>query len=378
MLTVGLLFAAVFLAYANGSNDNFKGVATLYGSGAASYRVALLLATAATFAGCLTSVYLAGALIKAFSGKGLVPDAVASSQGFLLAVAAGAATTVILATRIGMPISTTHALTGALTGAGVVAAGRDVHLDVLGSAFFLPLLVSPVLAAFLVIPLYKFATASATRLGLESESCVCIGPRQFVPVGRVAFGGNGAAAAIGGIANTLTVTAGKAPQCVSKYTGTVFGVTVQSAVDVVHYLSAMSVSFARGLNDTPKIAGLLLALKAFQIEVSMLAIAAAMALGGLVGARKVAETMSNKISSMNDGQALVANLVTAGLVISASRHGLPVSTTHVSVGAISGVGLVKGTAHGATIRNILMAWVATLPFAAVSAGLAMALISNYN
>ena len=112
-----------------------------------------------------------------------------------------------------------------------------------------------------------------------------------------------------------------------------------------HYVSAAAVSFARGLNDTPKIVALLLVVAGPRFaRLSMLAIALAMALGGLLNARKVAETMSKKISKMNDGQALTANLVTAFMVIVASRLGMPVSTTHVSVGAISGIGIVNGSA----------------------------------
>src|SRR5262249_19862260 len=100
----------------------------------------------------------------------------------------------------------------------------------------------------------------------------------------------------------------------------------------------------------------------------------AMAIGGLLNARKVAQTMSRKISRMNDGQALTANLVTAFLVIVASRLGAPVSTTHVSVGAIAGVGIINGTANRSMITGILASWVATLPIAALlGAALAVAL-----
>jgi PiT family inorganic phosphate transporter len=132
------------------------------------------------------------------------------------------------------------------------------------------------------------------------------------------------------------------------------------------------VSFARGLNDTPKIVALLLAVKALDIHVSMTAVAVAMSLGGWVNSRRVAETMSKKISVMNDGQALSANLVTAFMVIGASRLGLPVSTTHVSVGAISGAGLGRGTANTRVILSILMSWILTLPIAAVTAAVTMA------
>ena len=120
MLLLSLLVCmTLFVAYSNGANDNFKGVATLYGSNTVSFRTALWIGTAATLAGCICSVFLAETLVKAFSGKGLVPDAISGSPAFLAAVATGAASTVMLATVLGFPISTTHALTGALVGAGL-------------------------------------------------------------------------------------------------------------------------------------------------------------------------------------------------------------------------------------------------------------------
>jgi len=90
-----------------------------------------------------------------------------------------------------------------------------------------------------------------------------------------------------------------------------------------------------------------------------------MALGGLVGARKVADTMSKKIVTLNSGQGFVANLTTAALVIAASRFGLPVSTTHVATGGLFGIGTINKTAKGKTIANILLAWVTTLPVGAL-------------
>ena len=66
----------------------------------------------------------------------------------------------------------------------------------------------------------------------------------------------------------------------------------------------------------------------------MFTVALGMAVGGLLNARKVAETMSNKITKLNHGQGFTANLVTSILVIFASKLGMPVSTTHVSVGSL--------------------------------------------
>jgi PiT family inorganic phosphate transporter len=116
MILFLLFLAAAFLAYANGANDNFKGVASLYGSRTCSYRTAITWATITTFAGSICSIFLAQALLKKFSGKGIVPDQFAGSEVFVLAVALGAGLTVILATVTGFPISTTHGLLGAIAG----------------------------------------------------------------------------------------------------------------------------------------------------------------------------------------------------------------------------------------------------------------------
>ena len=360
---VFLFLITLFVAYANGANDNFKGVATLYGANIADYRTAITLATIATFLGCLASIFFAEALIKAFSGKGLVPDALAASPIFLLAVGTGAGAAVILAALLGFPISTTHSLTGALVGGGLMAASDELNLGVLGSAFLLPLLLSPVISILLTMPLYKVGHGLSKRLGVTKESCVCVAPGRFVPV--AAFTEGNVALAPEAISPGPLVTIGTAPACMDKYNGSVWGITAQKLIDNVHYLSAAVVSFARGLNDGPKIIALLLVMKAVNLQVSMLAVAVAMAIGGWLNAHKVAVTMSKRISRMNDGQALTANLVTAFLVIFASRLGMPVSTTHVSVGSITGIGIVNGSVDKAVISSILMSWLLTLPIAAV-------------
>jgi len=90
-----------------------------------------------------------------------------------------------------------------------------------------------------------------------------------------------------------------------------------------------------------------------------------MAIGGVLNARRVAETMSRKITAMNPGQGFTANLVTSLLVIGASLMAWPVSTTHVSVGALFGIGVVNRAARWRTVLTILAAWFVTLPLAAL-------------
>ena len=100
------------------------------------------------------SIFLAQTLLRKFSAKGIVPDHFVGSEYFLLAVAIGAGLTVIIATLTGFPISTTHALTGAISGCGLVAVGSQVNLAALGTGFVLPLLLSPVLASVMAGLLY--------------------------------------------------------------------------------------------------------------------------------------------------------------------------------------------------------------------------------
>jgi PiT family inorganic phosphate transporter len=146
-------------------------------------------------------------------------------------------------------------------------------------------------------------------------------------------------------------------------------------LDTAHFLSAGAVCFARGLNDTPKMAALLLGIGWLQGSAGMIVIAIAMALGGLISAKQVAETLAHKITGMNPGQGFAANLATALLVTTASLHGLPVSTTHVSVGALLGIGITTRQAKWRTVIPVLAAWVITLPCSALVAALLFKTIS---
>lgn len=304
MLLIFLFIAALFLSYSNGANDNFKGVATLFGGGVLSFKKALIWSTVTTVLGSITSVFLAEKLVKNFSGKGLVPDALLLTPEFAIAITFGAAVTVFFATKIGMPISTTHALVGGLLGCGIIAVGSDFNFVKLGTTFLIPLIFSPLVATFL-----SFITYYIVNKLTNNES--------------------------------------------SKW------------INQLHFVSSGIVCFSRALNDTPKIAALLLLVSFLDLKFGMLTVALAMALGGILNSRKVAEIMGSKITPMNANQGFTANLITGILVSTASVIGLPVSTTHVSVGSIFGIGIVSKKSDYSVIRNILMSWFLTLPFSAI-------------
>ena len=315
MLTL-LFLAVAFVAFTNGANANFKGVASLYGSGTTSLRRAAAWGTLSTFAGSVAAVFLAQGIVKAFSGRGIVPDELVSSSHFVCAVALGAAFTSFVATRLGFPVSTTHALVGALAGAGWAGSGV-VRFDALATAFLYPLLFSPVAAA--VAGAVAYLLLKRLRLA----------PDHRTP-----------------------------------------------ALDRLHFLSAGAASFARGLNDTPKMAALMLAVPAVGVGGAFAAIAVLIALGGLLDSSRVAETLGKRVTDMDPGQGFAASLVTAALVTTASLHSLPVSTTHVSVGSLLGMGAATGRAHWRKAAEIVLAWVSTVPCAALLGAAAYRLVAR--
>ena len=366
MLILFLVLATCFLAYSNGANDNFKGVASLFGSRTIGYRTAIAWATLTTFAGSVCSLFLAQTLIRRFSGNGVVPDGIAPSEPLLLAMAMGAGLTVVVATLAGFPVSTTHGLIGALLGSSVIAAGAALNVQPLVTGFLLPLLLSPVLAVTLASAIFIGLRLLRLRCGVTKEWCICVGAQeQVVPIPQPSAMAVWRSPAV----TVLHIAAGEEQRCEERYAGRFLGVRIQGMVDAAHFLSAGVVSFARGLNDTPKIAALLLTVAVLDLRGGILAVALSMALGGLLSARKVAETMSHRITAMNRGQGFAANLATGILVVLASTNGLPVSTTHVSVGSLFGIGLMARTANGQMMRAILLAWVVTLPCGALLGGL---------
>lgn len=369
-MVIAILLAGLFLAFSNGANDNFKGVATLLGSRTTSYKTALLWASFTTFAGSIAAFFLAQKLMTNFSGKGLVPDQIVQLTSFSVSVALAAALTVFLATRFGFPISTTHAITGALVGAGALASAGAINLEKLTSTFFLPLLISPVIAIIGASAIYPALSLLRRKFGVSRESCICIGNEVLMPAPRgLAVGSS---AAMIQVSCCPQISVGTNVTCEERYLGHVWGLSAKSVIDTSHFLSAGMVGFARGLNDTPKIAAILLVGNLINPLFAVALVAIIMCVGGFVYAKKIAETMSYQITEMNDGQGLSANLVTSLVVIGASQLGVPVSTTHVSCGSLFGIGAVTKKAHWGSILKIVLAWFITLPVAGALGFLAFA------
>jgi PiT family inorganic phosphate transporter len=360
MIAATLVLVTLALAFANGANDVSKGIATLVGSGVSSYRRALMWGSACTVAGAVAAGFLTQALVSTFNGKGLLVHP-RTSHAFLLAVAFGAVGWLVIATWTGLPVSTTHSLAGALVGAALVAFGASgIAWSAVVTRVALPLLLSPVIALVLlvaILPLLRPFVERFTRycLCVEAAESALVTPdgvalRQSIPI----------------------VEAGLEQSCTTAVAR--FGV-----VDTLHWITSGATSFFRGVNDAPKVLAVGFAAGAVigMSDVLLYAlVAAAMGAGSLIAGFRVTRTLAEKVTPIEPGNGFAANLVTSLLVALASRFGLPVSTTHVSTGAIVGVGLSRGggDVHWKTVGEMLLAWVVTLPASAVLAAMAYELM----
>src|SRR5690242_4936423 len=108
------------LAYSNGTNDVSKAIATLVGSGVTHYQTAIAWGTGWTILGASASAVVAAAMVNTFS-KSLVQPNTLIQPAAVLSILAGTMAWILFASRTGLPVSTTHALTGAMVGTGLIA-----------------------------------------------------------------------------------------------------------------------------------------------------------------------------------------------------------------------------------------------------------------
>jgi PiT family inorganic phosphate transporter len=346
-MTAVIFILLIGLAAANGANDVSKGVATLAGAGVARYRTAILWGAATTLLGALLSIPLGRGMGKLFS-SGIV--SASPTTAFALAVLVGTVAWVALASVARLPVSTTHAIVGSLVGAGLLLSSDAVQWDGVLQKTLMPLLISIVVAYVLSLVLTVLATWGSRVAARRRAAGTVAGDQPARPTG------NG-----GGIATRTHTETSSDPQ---------HGSAADRLLTGLHWLSSGATSAARGLNDTPKIAaigGFALLPAGFTANQLALLVAAAMAVGSLLGIR-VAHTLGEKVVKMSHGEGLRANLTTAVLVGAGATLALPMSTTHVSTGAI--VGSAGGDVrriNARTLRDFLIAWTVTPLFTAAVA-----------
>lgn len=363
LIVLGL---GAIVAFANGANDVSKGIATLVGSGLASERRALAWGAFWTGAGGLLGAVFAGAMVSTF-GTGVFGTGAHPSLAMAAGVVGGTAAWVLLATRFGLPVSTTHALLGALLGVGVIGLGAgDERWSAVGVKFVLPLALSPVAALA--------TTAAVVRAGRRwggrawgANDCVCI------DVASAALEAAGVGALSASRLPVLRITSGTAEACATTHT-----TKARLTLDRVHWMTSAGISAARAMNDAPKIAAVILAAGAADARGAVstggtfVIVTAAMVCGSLLGGRRVTAVLARKLTRMDRWEGFAANAATAVLVATGAVLGWPMSTTHVSAGGIVGSAADRfaEAVDRRVLGDMLLAWVVTLPGAALLGGVA--------
>ena len=358
-----VLAVGVLIAYANGANDVSKGIATLVGSGVASYRRAILWGTIWTGVGGLAGALLARAMVETF-GRGLLAGGTAPTIAATVAMLAGAGAWVAIATRTGLPVSTTHAIVGSIAGVGTMANGLDgFNWFTLGSKVALPLLLSPVLALMVTVVVLRIWNSFAVGAGRSKADCLCV---VMEPPPLLAEADSICCSTVPVFPIRTGIVLAPESACGFEESG-----ALRLTLNHLHWLTSGSASFARGMNDAPKMVALILAAGVASgadttlHPLAFVLVALAMVAGSWIAGRRVTGVMAEKVTQMDHYEGFVANLVTAAMVGPGAALGLPMSTTHVSAGAILGLGSQDaGRLNWKTVRDMLLAWVITLPAAA--------------
>ncbi|MHB1845616.1 MAG: inorganic phosphate transporter [Deltaproteobacteria bacterium] len=342
------------LAFANGSNDVSKGIATLVGTGVASHSRAIAWGALWTGVGGLLGARFAGAMLETF-GSGLFAPGITPAFTAALAALVGAAGWLLFASRTGLPVSTTHALVGSVVGVATLAGGvASVRWGSLGAKVLLPLALSPLAALALTGALLR---ATRPARGGVAADCLCadVAPTMVTAMGPMLAAGR----------VQLRLTTGTQAECVRGEPA-----ALRLTLSQLHWITSGAASLARAMNDAPKMVALLLSCSLLLGKVGRSAgslfavVTAGMVLGSLIGGRKVTRRLATDVTAMDAREGFIANLVTAGLVGSGAIFGLPMSTTHVASGGIFSAGAERGSLNRRAVRDILLAWVVTLPVAA--------------
>ncbi|MCJ7680127.1 MAG: inorganic phosphate transporter [Candidatus Aminicenantes bacterium] len=325
IIAVIIIILALLFDFLNGMNDAANSIATIVSTRVLTPRVAV--AWAAFFN--MVAAFGFGVGVAKTIGKGIVSPEVLSLW-FVLAVLLGAIAWTYTCTMVGLPISVSHALVGGIMGAGLVKGGVKVLMmeSIIKIAAFIVL--SPLIGFFLGI-FFFIATTWIFR--------------RWSPlrVDRLFRGGQ--------------------------------------------LLSSALFSLGHGANDAQKTMGIIVMVlvaagwqEGFQVPLwVILSCHVAIALGTLIGGWRVVKTMGMRITKLIPVSGFCAEAAAAASIIGSSLGGIPVSTTHTITGGIIGVGSLRrlSAVKWGVAGNIAVAWVLTLPGAALISALAYLVLKHF-
>ncbi len=389
----------IFMAWGIGANDVANAMATSVGSRALTIRQAIVVAAIFEFLGAV----LAGGAVTSTIRKGIVDSDLLSGEpelliyGMLSALLA-AGTWLLIASRRGWPVSTTHSIIGSIVGFAAVGIGLDaVRWNQVGT-IVMSWVISPLTAGFIAFLIYQ----SVLRLVLQHEDPLARAKR-YVPVyiflaaftitlvtilkGLTHVGLDISLedsylfatlialliAIVGAVFVRRIEPDPKAEKSQHFY-------TVERVFGVLMVVTACSMAFAHGSNDVANAIGPLAAV----VSVAQSGVIAAQSalpiwiliLGGggiVIGlatfGRHVIATVGERITQLTPSRGFAAELAAATTIVIASGTGIPISTTHTLVGAVLGVGLARGieAIDLRVVGRIFVSWVVTIPAGAILA-----------
>jgi PiT family inorganic phosphate transporter len=389
--------ACVYMAWNIGANDVANAMGTSVGSYAITLKQAVLLAAVFEFAGA----FLVGGHVTDTVRKGIVSTAVFQGQpevfvlGMLAALLA-AGVWLNLATFLGLPVSTTHSIIGAVVGFGLLVGGVSaVHWGKLGSVV-LSWIISPLCGGFLGWLTFTYIKRSVLSRWNPVRAARGIVPILIFPVAVVLV----LSVLYKGLKNLKLDVPLNTAIMISLGVGVVaflvmkvilnrkFSTRPRKRTDafaqverLFSYLqvgTACSVAFAHGANDVANAIGPFAAIvsvfKSGDLAMNVPVPLWILALGGVgivVGLAtwgyRVIETIGKKITYITPSRGFSAEFATATTVLVCSKMGLPISTSHTLVGSVIGVGLARGMAalNLKVILTIVNSWLITIPATAV-------------
>lgn len=387
----------LFMAWGIGANDVANAMAPAVGSRSITIRQAVFIAAIFEFSGAV----LAGGGVTSTIRKGIVDaDLFAATPDLLvfgmLASLLAAGTWLLIASKYGWPVSTTHSIVGAVTGFAVAALGLNaVQWPQIGQ-IVISWFISPVLAGVIGLMLF----VSVQRLILEREDPLAAARRyapfyiflsgffislvtllkgiKHIGVDLSAVQSGALAAFIGGLMALV------GHLYISSIRGDLTSerdfqyASVEKVFAVLMVVTACAMAFAHGSNDVANAVGPLAAVISISVsgEVGQETVVSPwiLVLGGVgivIGlatyGHKVIRTVGSKITHLTPSRGFCAGIAAAATIVMASGTGLPISTTHTLVGAVLGVGLVRGMTaiNLSVVGTIFISWFVTVPAGAL-------------
>jgi PiT family inorganic phosphate transporter len=383
----------LFMAWGIGANDVANAMATSVGSKALTIKQAILVAAVFEF----TGAFLAGGQVTSTILKGIIDASqVADNPELLifgmLAALLAAAVWLLVASRHGWPVSTTHSIVGAIVGFATVGIGvESVHWAKVGT-IAASWVVSPMLSGVLAFLIFM----SVQKLILSTKDPLA-NARKYVPFYIFAVGfilalvtmlkglkhvgldlsyGQSAMVALasGLITMSIGIFAIKRIKIVPDKEAEFRFTNVEKIFGVLMVFTACGMAFAHGSNDVANAVGPVAAIVSI-VKTGAVAQESSLStwillLGGIgivLGLAtygwRVIRTVGRNITELTPSRGFAAELAAASTVVIASGTGIPISTTHTLVGAVLGVGIARGIGalNLRVVRNIMLSWVITLP-----------------